>query len=326
MNKTPFVSAPHKQLEDLHLGPVSKVIELADGNLVTCGAGYTDNIKMWSPNFEECLFHLDDDDGYTICHIVELSPKEIIYSTADGFLWLWTPIPSNHCNQFRFELPQDYDQVDEISCLTLLRNKKVLAGANGLKNRVYLWNVANRKVIQTLVDSSSEQVTALCEVDGGSSIISGSDKGRLVKWTTKGPVPKYYFSNSVYAFQGRMITCIIQLKSGIIASSAYSACVEDIYLWDMANGSKQLKGHNIYITSLIEMEPGVLLSSSKDGTIRVWNEHELDSTCLLDLNSSNKKEKNTIEAMIPLKNGSLMFVSSKGHQICIAKTWRLVLS
>jgi len=300
-------------MRDLHFTNMN-AMELSNGDIVTCGMGYTDNIVLWPSDMDKCLFHNDDYMGYTVYGLAELSPREIIYSSSDGMVYLWTPNPKDNTAQISFRMPDDID----ITKLVLLPNQ-LLAGITETDNKIYIWNVNTKGVGPTIIaGGGSDVVVSICGMKDG-RLVSGSDRGELNVWI--------YYTGSGYQQQRRNVpylmrrsTCMTQLKSGAMAIGM-SPDEDDkalILLWDVDKGNTaEIMGHTKKITSIVELETGVLLSGSEDGTIRAWYINAGRSQCLLLFN-------NKIHRLSALHNGSIMFIHGT-NELCFSKTWRLFI-
>jgi WD40 repeat protein len=152
-----------------------------------------------------------------------------------------------------------------VNSLAFSPNGKILASGSDDKT-VKLWDVTSGRELRTLNEHSSGVVSIAFSPDGKVLASSGYDSKIIVSDTASGRQLR------AIASEGAGPIAIAPDGKTVAAGDLYSA----ITLWDIASGHKTrtISGHANSIVSLAFSPDGnLLVSASKDNTIKFWNTH-----------------------------------------------------
>jgi len=169
-----------------------------------------------------------------------------------------------------------------VFCVVALRNGMLASGS--ADKTIRIWDV-EKGICTTVIEGHEEAISGLAELRSG-LLVSGSYDGTI---------RLYDIANSkctrVLEGHDAAVYCVKPLSDGRLASGSDDGTVR---IWGKGylnagrtrEGDKEdvmvLKGHEAAVTSIAELEGGMLATSSDDRTVRLW-----------DLKSGKMKKKLT---------------------------------
>lgn len=209
-------------------------------------------------------------------------PLGTIWDTETGELSLTLKSDDNEASD---EKPgrSAYDRIDFI--LFSPDGSSVLTGNGGLKSDsdAILWNAKSGEIIHRLSGHTVKIISAAFSGDG-KTILTGSQDGSIRRWDTETgeeqtilPSKNHYVISLDLSPDGRYI-----LSSYIDGSTTG----ESVILWETQTGSQLavINAHTDDVLSVDFAPDGqTFLTAGEDGTVRVWNLHDVLN--LLDVDS-----------------------------------------
>jgi len=115
---------------------------------------------------------------------------------------------------------------------------------------------------------------------------------------------------------------LVMLKSGLIAAVDEERDANTIQVSDPTTGDdgpwdivRTFNGHTDSVKVLLEVEDGILISGSRDRSMRVWSLE--DGKCLNIIQTPS-----SVDFMAKLPNGSIMYMTECNNCQCfVAETW-----
>ena len=267
-----------------HSDFIFRLIELSNGNLVTCSLDQT--IKFWSEikynnnnnnnNEKKDIFNLENINFNNDEMIINNNNNEINLNKNNGNL----VNPNNINNNIKKEenLKPIYQNLltinnnnETITKITQISEKELL-GLNYQKQILIFYNINTFEQITSI--QNIKFYNSICLINSDIFAINSNNKGiYLIKISTH-EVIKNISNNSTftYLFKARNET----IFTGEFFSDSFGEKYE-IEQWEINdNGldwmiiSKKEFVHDYYISSIIELNDGSIVSASFDNSVKVW--------------------------------------------------------
>ena len=277
-----------------HEEKIVSMIELSNGLIAT--GSYDCKIKIWDIANNVCIKAINE-KGFIFC-LLEMEPNfilsgtnkntiqlfhinsltngddtdESIFSFKGHDLWVNCLVKCNSqffssgSNDAEIKIWDYYNKSlnktlkgheDCILTMILLKNKLLCSGSADLSLKIWEWKEGN--CITTLY-GHEKWVKCVCELKNG-YIVSGSDDMIIKIWKDNKCLKDF-----VGHTHSRRTLCKISEKE--FASGSFDGTIK---LWDINSLEpfQTLIGHQSYVTSLIQISNGDLISCSNDHTIKV---------------------------------------------------------
>jgi WD40 repeat protein len=227
---------------------------LQDGNIVSDSL-YDDTIKIWDTQSDyKCINTLS---GHTnsITSLLVLKNGNIVSGSNDKCMKIW------ECNTYQCIKTIEEHSKSVVSLINLIDG---FYASGSIDNTFKVWN-ANSECVNTVKEDYPVYSLLLLP---GDNIASGSYKTIKI-WKCDND---YKDIRCIHTLKGHT-SCIYTLylvNNDYILSGSYTT----IKVWDIKNDYQcinTLTGHNGAISSLLILDNSRLISSSSDGTIRLWN-------------------------------------------------------
>ena len=229
--------------------------------LVTGSNDKTIKVWDWTDSSKPSLTTLT---GHTslVWTLVHVTGKIVASGSHDKSIKLWD-IDTSKC------LATLTGHTHYVTGLVMFDSQTVLSVS--VDSTIRLWSVSD---ISTAAELTTRRVTDNTDTGGltsvlqltKSTVVVGTDKGKLNMWDVTVPSGKH-----VHSFTGQtgMINQLVRLSPSQIAS-----CSDDksVGVWDIDNKTqlKLLTGHSSTVYGLLRLSNSELISVSRDKTIRVW--------------------------------------------------------
>jgi serine/threonine protein kinase len=239
-------------------GPVFGVAFNQDGSQVA-SASYDKSVITWNSTTGAALMKFPGD--FALWTVAFSPDGNTIAAGGDGkVISLWA-LPSG-----KF-IGSMQDTAGEINRIRFSPDGHLLAGG-GDDSIVYLWNVADQSQVAVLKGNTGNILSVAFSADGN-HLATADNKGVICLWDvgtgTLSP------TKVLSASDGAAINDVLYTPDGNYVISA--SADKNIGVWDASSGNlvNTLIGHSDAVLSLSLSRDGKLLvSSSKDGTIRLW--------------------------------------------------------
>jgi len=239
-------------------GPVFGVAFNQDGSQVA-SASYDKSVITWNSTSGDALMKFPGD--FALWTVAFSPDGNTIAAAGDGkVISLWA-LPSG-----KF-IGSMQGTAGEINRIRFSPDGHLLAGG-GDDSVVYLWNVSDQSQAAVLKGNTGNILSVAFSADGN-HLATADNKGVICLWDvgtgTLSP------TKVLSASDGQAINDVLYTPDGnyVIAASAD----KNIGVWDASSGTQvnTLIGHSDAVLSLsISHDGKLLVSSSKDGTIRLW--------------------------------------------------------
>jgi serine/threonine protein kinase len=239
-------------------GPIFGVAFNQDGSQIA-SASYDKSMLTWNATTGEALMKFPGD--FPLWTVAFSPDGSTIAAGGDGKVISMWALPSG---KFIGSLQGTAGEVNRIR---FSPDGHLLAGG-GDDSIVYLWNVSDQSQYAVLKGNTGNILSVAFSADGN-HLATSDAKGVICLWdvATGTLSPTKVLSAS----DGQAINDVVYTPDGnyVIGASAD----KNIAVWDTSSGNliTSLVGHSDAVLSLSLSHDGkVLISSSKDGTIRVW--------------------------------------------------------
>ena len=240
-------------------------------------AGEDGTIIIWNANIRPTTDSWVEHEGKILS--LATAQKRVVSTSSDGTVRLWNGENGNHYFNLR-------GHFEPVTAATILDNKIVSCGQDGLlkvsdletgKLLVNLNQTLGRQLVSSkirelspLTDNDSGlghigSINCLCPISRRAVISGGSDRtARLWDLET---------GQEILTFHGATSGIEMLAFSQKYLSVAAAGVGRDISLWSTKDGIKvrYLTGHTSSITALCLTQKNQLVSSSRDGTVRLWD-------------------------------------------------------
>ena len=294
-----------------HNGSVNDVLELSNGNLLSCSDDKT--LRVW--NSEGVMKEVLEIHTKKIIGMKELSTGDIVSFSKDNMLFLWSSsyiyketFKNNNSlllSSFRANMAdvlsfydtksirlwhnQDTfcDSVEE----SILLDRGLVLSYHSNDKSLRLFSTDNE--YNKLLEGHTDSIVGALELNNA-NILSYSKDKTLILWDPNGKLlcKMEGHTNSVEG--------VLELKNGNILS--YSSD-ETLRLWN-TKGSliSVMEGHVNYINGVIELSNGDIVSYSSDETLRLWSAQGVFKTLFVG-------HTHWVNGVIELRDGSVLSYS-----------------
>ncbi len=208
-------------------------------------------------------------------------PKELISNNfsnrciaiSPNGRWLACGTGNSSIQVFNLNNPGSPPQMKEghkgwVNDLEFVEDKDVLISSSEDKTIVY-WDLLSGE--HRVIASNNVRIRGICISKDGKYVFGGTDDGKVIRWNIETGEANILFDNNdntIFA---------LTLNSGG-SNLAIGDKTGNIWIINPVNGKKiaQAKGHTARILDInYSPDNSLLASSSFDGTIRIWNAHDL---------------------------------------------------
>ncbi|KAG1659419.1 Periodic tryptophan protein 2 [Nymphon striatum] len=263
----------YKRLDRMYLRDALKESK----SRVDCtSACYHQRTKILVTGFSNGAFLLHEMPELNLIHSLSLSENSIdainINFTGD-----WIALASSNLGQLvvwewqseSFVMKQQ-GHFNNMNCVTYSPDGQFIV-TGGDDGKVKLWNTDTGFCFATFNEHKAS-VSSVCFTQSGKVILSASLDGTVRAYDIK----KYRNFKTFSSFPPSQFSCLAVDSSGTFVCAASSDTFK-VFVWSMVNGSllEVLTGHEAPISG-ISFSPtqAILLSSSWDKTVRVWDVFE----------------------------------------------------
>ncbi|CAJ0960812.1 unnamed protein product, partial [Mesorhabditis belari] len=261
-------------------------------------AGYLDNtLRVWNVDDAQLAFTLTGHMGYIGTTLVSDDGKYIVSGSTDTTVRVW-------CGQTGVQRHVLQGHTDAVNCITL-HGRTLVSGSCDQTLRV--WDIVDGKCLHILTGHT----WSVCFVEfDGKRVVSGAYIFTVKVWNVQtgeclhtltgrtGPVYSLLFEperdlvvsgsddRTMRVWDVRRGTCIANLVTHQNSCSDFQlrgniliACYanSDVGIWDIRDGGSCIhrlqggSGHTSYINSLQWLDSGLLVTSSHDGLVKLWD-------------------------------------------------------
>jgi WD40 repeat protein len=155
-----------------------------------------------------------------------------------------------------------------VNDIKFMEGKDILISSSEDKSLIY-WDLQSGE--HHTIASNNIRLRSICISKDGKYIFGGTDDGKIIRWNIE-------TSESITLFDNNAITIYALTLNAAGSNMAIGDKSGNIWIINTATGKKiaQAKGHTARILDIsYSPDNSQLASSSFDGTIRIWNAHDL---------------------------------------------------
>ena len=172
---------------------------------------------------------------------------------------------------------------DAVVCVSLMKGEN-LAISGSKDKTVRLWNLAT-KSCEKIFEGHAGVVGCLASTSDNETIVSGSGDFLLKIWSTQK-------GECLYTLKGHndSIKCIGLTDDNQFAIAGSHEGKDQLLLWNLKDGgcARKFTGHTHAVMHLKVLPNNMMITSSRDGTIKLWNIHSGELINSFDFQSQVK--------------------------------------
>ncbi len=248
-----------------HSAAVNALALCADGRLLA-SASSDGTIKLWLVDSGAEQLTLSGHRG-SVNACAFTGDGRLLSASDDGDLRLWNTDSGALLQTFR-------GHEGGIEALALSPDDRLVASL-GADGQLVIWELASATE-QRRVLAHELGGTALALSDDGKTLATASHDKSVKLWEFPSLAPKATLTGPGYAISGLSFDS----KGERIAASSYD---NQLWVWALPSGERlrEIIGHGSWVTSCQFIDDDLLLSSSRDRSVRLWDLSEGSERCLL---------------------------------------------
>ena len=243
-----------------HTGEVNFLIQLSSGILASCSNDNTIKLYNINGNNYNVVQTLSNHTNY-VYKLIELKNKQLVSCSTDNTIIFY--FKENN------EYKEDYRITTNGACSFVIQTKNnEICYSEATNNYICFFDILERKSIKTLenINKQNNSYAKICMISEDILLIGGQNKISLIN------VIQHNLIRVIKAPGSSWISAFCQLDKNTLLTGDYSYSISQ---WRIEGDnlifvSKKEKTHKHYITSLLYLENNLLISASRDKTIRIW--------------------------------------------------------
>ncbi len=237
-----------------------------DGRYLASGS-HDRSVKIWDMDTGECLHTLQEHTGAVQC--MALKGTTLVTGSWDGTLRVWDVEMGERLHVL-------IGHLDRVQCIQF-DGERAVSGADD--HTVKVWDVGSGRCIQTLTGHTKPIIPSLLFDSQRNIVISGSEDRTIRIWdisSTGQCQHTLMFGRHEYGSSG-VVKVEMDLRGEILVSVGRHSTVK---VWNISDLQDvqcvfTLYGHSSGVTVQLHfLDNGLLLSSSEDGTVKLWNPNQ----------------------------------------------------
>ena len=252
-----------------HSIDINSIVYSPSGNYILT-AGSDNTAKLWSKNLE-LLYTIKGHSGIVNSAIFSPDEKLIVTSSQDKTL----KICDIETGEDIYILDHEYEVMNAIFSSDSRFLISVPSPNLTSVSTIVVWDLTTGKPHSFLRDYPDNSfISTACISPDNSMIVTSYDNGNVIIWDDKG--------DKIYKYKihtGRILDIEFTLDGKYIVSSGEDSKI-NILRWQDGNLMHTLEGHMNYVISICNSPDGKhILSTSWDGTSKLWNIESGDLVC-----------------------------------------------
>ena len=246
----------------------AKCVKSSPGSIACIGAmhrsmqvvtgSHSGDITMWNCDSLEAQQTVKAHEGIVMALQVSTDDSFVVSASNDKTVGLY------HVHES--QTVQLVGHTDAVVCVSLMKGEN-LAISGSKDKTVRLWNLQTKSCERTF-EGHSEVVECLASTSDNKTIVSGSGDFTLKIWNTEK-------GDCLYTLKGHndSIKCIGITDDNQFAIAGSHEGKDQLLLWNLKDGgsARKFTGHTHAVMRLKVLPNNMMVTSSRDGTIKLWN-------------------------------------------------------